>query len=497
MGFIKGFFIANHATNTLFDVLNVRKGQKALYSAKAAAQTGYIFPNEQVGVDSAGLMDYRGVEWPESISGALPKSCGVVPIGELRNPRTKFATDAWLPWQVFNTHTAIIAPTGSGKTYGLVVPWILSFIKAGGRVITNDVKGDLLDCLLKAKDDFEVANFSVTRWDPMDKRFSKRWNPLSEVHDDASRNRLVTALLGDISKAKGESKFFLERDHRWLDGIIKMSLAIEPNANFFDIYQLVSNQNDLADTIGANIGICNEISDMAQLSTYDYSLAIGSIKNKLRWLTYDDAKYVTSKSDISLENIIETPGLLLIGSNFNNGEPAAAAASMMYAMLRSVTFKRHSNDACLENAWIIDEAAVIANRISLDETLSLARSANLGIALALQDVTQFGNEEDQNRFLSNCKTFITLRDVSDATAKFFCKRLGSHTIQKVTSSLDSKGRYMPQISTESVPLLGESEIMHPPADFGVYCGIVHTPTLGSFCDPPAVTNRPYIVDFTR
>jgi type IV secretory pathway TraG/TraD family ATPase VirD4 len=487
----------NHGLGNMIDNHNVKKAQKALYSDRVALSTGYLFGDDQAGVDSAGLMDYRGLEWPERIAGALAPQSGVVPLGAIKNTRTRFSAEAWLPWEVFNTHTAIIAPPGSGKTHGIVVPWILAFVGAGGRVISNDVKGDLLDNILAAKRDLGLPSFKVTRWDPLDRKVSKCWNPLLEVYDDASRTRIVTALLGDISKTKSQDPFFIERDHRWLDGLIKLALTLEPEANFYDIFQLISNQGDLVDTIEANASISSDIYDITKLSSYDYSLAIGSLMNKLRWLTYDDARYVTKKSDFRLEDIIETPGLLLIGSNFNKGEPAAAATAMIYAMLRSLTFKRFAEKGCLENAWIIDEASVIASRIALDETLSLARSAKLGIALAFQDVTQLGNDEEQNRLLSNCKTLITLRDVSDATAQYFSKRLGKHTIQKITASLDMRGRHMPQTSTEQVPILGASEIMHPPIDFGTYCGIVHSPTLGSFCSPPAVTNKPYIVDFAR
>jgi type IV secretory pathway TraG/TraD family ATPase VirD4 len=463
----------------------LREAGKLLQSDEIALRTGYLYPSDYAGADIGGLMDYRGLEWPERLQDVL--SGGIVTLGKLKNPRTGFEEQCTLPWDVFNTHTAIIAPTGSGKTYGIVIPWIIMFAEAGGRVIANDVKGDLCDEVLST-----IASYSGTlpiiRWNPMNKRASQCWNPLHEVCDDHTRTQLVTALLGDIGKANSQDKFFLERDHRWLRGFIKLALAIDSNTTFHDIYRLLSDFDSLANTIQINASICGEINEISAMAPYEYSLAIGSIMNKLEWLTYSNARYVTKKSDFSLKEVIDTPGILMIGSDISKGDPAFAAASMMFAMLQSRTFQRPSGTG-LENAWIIDESAFLASRISLDNTLALARSKNLGIAISQQDVTQFGNEEAQNKYLANCKTFITLRDVSDATAQFFSKRLGMHTVEKVTSSIANRGYTTPQISVESVPILRTSEIMHPPSDFGRFCGIVHAPTLG--------TNKPFIVDFGR
>ena len=492
-GFTAGNMLGQGVINAV-DNINVGRAQKSLYTDKRAMAAGYLFPGEHAGVDSAGLMDYRGLFWPENIAPALTSD--IVSIGTIKNPRTGFIQKAGLPWEVLNTHVAIIAPPGSGKTYGIIVPWVIDFINAGGRVIANDVKGDLLNDILSAKKRMGTSSFKVTRWDPMDSKSSKCWNPLSAAFDDMSRTQLVEALLGSIDDYKGNDPYFLERDHKWLRGLIKMILAIDSNANFYDIYKLLSSQDDLIDVANANPGLVDGFSELLGYSSSDYKQAVTSLLNKLEWLTFDSARYVTKKNDFDLETITETPGLLLIGSKLSDGDPAKAAAAMMFAMLKAVYAKRISKEH-LENAWIIDEAAVIAKRISLDMTLSQVRSYKVGITIALQDVTQLGDKDAQNRYLSNCKTFITLRDVSDATADYFSKRLGTHTVQKVSASLDARGRQMPQTAVEQVPLLGTAEIMHPPADFGTYCGIVHTPTLGSFCRPAGVTNNPYIVDFAR
>lgn len=485
--------ISRHTANAV-DERSVRRAQKSLQTTPQALRSGYLFPGEQAGADARGLMDYRGLETPERIAGALRD--GVVSLGRLKNPRTGFSADAWLPWEVLNTHVAIIAPNGSGKTHGLVVPWILSFVNAGGRVIANDVKGDLLQNVLMAKQKLDMPGFKVTRWNPFNKKASVRWNPLSEVTDDASRVRLASAVVGDPDKVDSKDRFFVERDQRWLDGLIKLALGIVPTASFNDIYVVLCDKPTLDALIRDNPSLSGNISELLGMSDMDYSLAIGSLKNKLMWLTYDNPRYVTRESDFRLDEIIESPGLLLIGSPLSEGEPAKAASAMVFAMLRSVTFQRFGMDG-LPNIWMLDEAATIAERIALDDTLAVARSANVGIVLAFQDVTQLGNEEKQNRYLANCRTMITLRDVADATATHFGKRLGQHTVQKVSTSLDARGRHMPQVATETVPMLGPTEISRPPADFGTYCGIVHCPPLGPLCRPAAVTSQPFIVDLLR
>lgn len=485
----------NRGVGNLIDSLKVKRAQRRLSSNRTALASGYLLAGDQAGTDSDGLMDYRGIDLPERIAGGLMS--GVVPLGRLRNPRTGVVQNARLPWEVLNTHAAIIAPPGSGKTYGIIVPWILGFVKSGGRVIANDVKGDLLTDILKAKEELGIKGFSITTWNPMDEKRSCRWNPLSEVHDDITRTQLVTAVLGDPAEYKGSDPFFIERDHRWLRGLIKYALGVCPHATFYDIYMLLSSYDNVRDAVDASPGLCVDFADMADYSPGEYSLAISSLLNKLEWFTSKSACRVTKTSDFTLADITEKPGLLLIGSRLSDEDRAKAAAAMMFALLKSTYASRFSASNHLPNAWIIDEAAVIAKRIALDMTLSQVRSYGVGIAMALQDVTQLGNEDKQNRYLSNCKTLITLRNVSDATARYFSKRLGDHMVRKATSSLDQRGRPLPQESTERVPVLGTSEIMHPPLDFGTYCGIVHTPTLGLFCSPVVDTSKPYIVDFSR
>lgn len=484
----------NRQTSNAVDNHKVRRAQKALQTSNAALRSGYLFPGDQAGVDALGLLDYRGLDIPERIAGAM--GVGVVSLGRIRNPRSGFSAEVMLPWEVVNTHVAIVAPAGSGKTHGLVVPWILSFVSAGGRVVASDVKGDLLQDILEARSTLGIPGFKVTRWNPFNKAASNRWNPLSEVTDDASRVRLAAAIVGDPDKADGKDKFFVERDLRWLDGLIKLALGIMPDATFNDIYVALSDRPTLDALILDHPGLSLNVAELPGMSDVDYSLAIGSLKNKLLWLSYASPKDVTKQSDFQLEDIIETPGLLLVGAPLSEGEPAKAAAAMFYAMLRSVTFKRFGRDG-LPNAWIIDEAATLADRIALDDTLATARSANVGIVMALQDVTQFGNEEKQTRYLANCKTMITLRDVSEKTGTFLSKRLGSHTVQRVSTSLDTRGRHMPQVSSASVPILGQSEIASTPTEFGTYAAIVHCPALGPLCNPPAVTNQPFVVDLQR
>jgi len=480
--------------NSMADNARVRSEQRKAATGRKALRSGYLMPGDMAGADSDGLQDYRGIELPDRLVGAL--SSGMVPIGRLRNPRTRFTAEAWLPWEILNTHVAIVAPTGSGKTHGLIVPWILGALNAGVRVIASDVTGALLPQIQEARKATGGPIFSLTRWNPFNKAASSRWNPLLEVSDDTSRVRLAAALVGDPDKVDSKDKFFVERDQRWLDGLIKLALGIRSDATLNDIYELLSNKTDLEDLIDSYPSLSRNIAELVGMSDQDYSLAIGSLKNKLVWFSYENPREVTKESKFRLEDIIETPGLLLIGAPLSEGEPAKAAAAMAFAMLRSVTFRRFGQHG-LPNAWIIDEAPTLAERIALDDTLATARAAGVGITIAFQDVAQFGDEKKQSRYLSNCRTFITLRDVSESTGNHLKGRLGKHSVEKVSTSVDSRGRRLPQRTTESVPVLEQSEIASPPADFGVYPAIIHCPGLGGLCSPPAVTNRPFIVDLSR
>ncbi|MCF7984338.1 MAG: TraM recognition domain-containing protein, partial [Thiohalocapsa sp.] len=141
--------------------------------------------------------------------------------------------------------------------------------------------------------------------------------------------------------------------------------------------------------------------------------------------------------------------------------------------------------------FVLDEAPRLKDRIHYEEVLSIVRGAGVGVCLAAQDVSQFGDSRAQNAILSNCLTFISLRGASADTARYFSSRLGQRNER---SLMLTRNRGPFQILSQrasnaqlvTLPVLAEREIMHPPGP--PYSGLVQV---------VSVSAKPFLVDFAR
>ena len=184
----------------------------------------------------------------------------------------------------------------------------------------------------------------------------------------------------------------------------------------------------------------------------------------------------------------------MIGASLADARAAEVLSSIMLNLLFNFIYRRFSpggSQTPLPLYFMLDEAPRLKERINFEEVLSVARAAKVGICLAMQDVTQFGDERQFSAILSNCLTIILLRGSSPTTAKYFSERLGQRVDQVVVQShhrgpFDLFSQKGSSVQTMTVPVLREREIMYPP--FGQYCAV---------CQVSPVTNKPFLIDLTR
>jgi type IV secretory pathway TraG/TraD family ATPase VirD4 len=109
-------------------------------------------------------------------------------------------------------------------------------------------------------------------------------------------------------------------------------------------------------------------------------------------------------------------------------------------------------------------------------------------------VTQLGDADARTAVLANCHTMIALRGCSVETARYFAGRLGERKQSTIVESREQgffsimPEHRMQSIQNDSAPVLGEREIMHPPAVCGQWCGIAHI---------PSVCAKPFLTDLER
>lgn len=475
------FSWAGRTGATLGDGLAVRTADARSRASRRARRSGVLAPGDRPG-GATGFLDYRGVGLPHDYPGC---SDAVVRVGDICHPHGNPRTPMWLGWGTLNRHAAVIAPTGSGKTISVMAPWISEAMDVGITVVAVDVKGDLLDEVRRVRGGRPLPPV-VRRWDISRRHAaSVAWNPLDEVRDENALQSLVTALLGEVDP-KSEHKHFQERDHRWLGGLLRLVIAGIPDPTLEMAHALLKDRASLRRFASSLPGDAVNVSDLVSMPDGDYGLATSGLLNALAWTTHGVARAATERSDFSVDECLSDGGLTIVGAPVGSGVPPRAAAAAFVGMLRNHMFSGFGGDRS-PVLLVLDEVDKYADRIELSALLDLARAANVGIVLGLQNVDQLGRDagEVETR-LGNCATLIVLPGATDRTAKYFASRLGQHTVETVTYGVDAHGRRVPTTSAEHVDVLGTREIMHPP--LGEWTALVYSKPLSP---------KPFLVDLTR
>ncbi len=434
-------------------------------------------------------MDYRGTATEKEL-GVLKQSG--LPIGRFLHPKGQSSTPMKLPIEMLQRGCAVIGPTGSGKTEGIVLPWIKALLQQGASVVTCDVKGDLFVRLLP---EAKKVGARVWYWNISDPARSMSWNWFDGIQDYRDIEAATLSVLGR-PKSNDNQPFFYERDYRWLRALINITKqAYKHTAQPRYLYLLVSGQNALRTLFKQSPAIQHlaaEVSDMLQFSVDEHSKAVSGLLNALHLFNTPPIRHVTERSDFKLSEISDAPTLLIIGAALADGRASEVMSGMFINQLNNLVYRRLGGAQfnALQIYFILDEAARLKDRINYEEMLSVVRSAKVGVCLASQDVNQFGDAQQQAAILSNCLTFIALRGSSADTAKYLSSRLGQRHEEQILANtnrgpFDLLSTHGKSRHTTSIPVLGEREIIHPPGP--PYAAVMHvTP----------VTKKPFLVDLT-
>jgi type IV secretion system protein VirD4 len=435
--------------------------------------------------------DYRGLATTDELG---PLKQGGISLGRYQPPGGQSQGQLYLPTPLLYQHAVVVGPTGSGKTAGIMEPWAMDLLRGGHSVVMVDVKGDLMRGLGQRA---LHQGYKVLYWDIARPDQSLAWNWLDDIKDYRDVEAAVASIMGR-ENANDPHLFFTKRDRRWLRALIHVVKAVyAEQAKPRDLYHLVANPGKLKDLLCRYPDITNyqdDLRDLLDFSPDEQSRAVSGLLNELHLFTVPPIEQITGHSDFRLADIDVQPTLLLIGASLADAKAAETFSGLMLSQLFNHVYRRFDQSGTGNRRsiyFLIDEAARLKTRIDYEQVLSVARAAEVGVCLALQDVAQLGDERTASAILTNCHTLITLRGVSAATARYTASRLGQRVVQTVDLShhrgpmepIGSRGK---SIGTKTVPVLEEREIMHPPVQS--YCALVHI---------PSASPKPFFVDLAQ
>lgn len=488
----------NRAGQAAGDTLTSRLAE---YGASKGARRGYLAPGDPTPPPTATMdyLDYRGIAaWEE----ARNLDEGQFPIGAFADLRKrKFRGPIGLPGQAMNRHAAVVGPAGSGKTYSLLIPWMYAALMSNWSVVAVDVKGDLRENFLDFKElqGHGALGARLTKWDHTDPRGSSPWDWLAELNGDSRVDAAITALLGRRPEQSSADPYFYQRDYRTLRGLLVFAQATMQHVRTAsDLIRVLEDDIKLDAAVKANPRAPG-VSDLDAALRYpqaDYPKIISGVVTALSALDSASVNAVTraapTRPSIDLEGALSDHQMLIIGAALKGGQISTTLSSLMLNQLSQRLFERFGSQS-RPVLMVIDEAPQIVDRVDIAKLMEVARSAGIGVVVAMQDVAQMKDENERSSILSNAASFAILPGASPKSVDEFGKRLGSRFERSIGMNLDGRGSYSGRsqsVNTESVPVLREREIMQPPV--GGRPAIVHVkaPELG-------VTAKPLLVDMQR
>ena len=187
----------------------------------------------------------------------------------------------------------------------------------------------------------------------------------------------------------------------------------------------------------------------------------------------------------TLDQFLDSGGLLTVGARLSGGERSMTAAALLLNLLRTRCLERFGLDQ-RPMMWILDRAPKCAKRFQLDQLLDVIRGADVAVVVGLQDVTQFGSEDERKRMLATCQMLIALKGMAPESASYLSRRMGTRMTPVTSHQMDRRGFMTPSVSHEALPVLGERELMYPPV--GHFGAVVHSPEFSP---------SPWLVTFDR
>lgn len=495
----KAMSYGNRAGHAIGESLDTRV---ALHRASRGARRGFLGPGDPTPPGTAGgdYYDYRGVAtWRE----ARHLTGGEFPLGGFVDISSgvRVKSPIGLPAPLLNRHAMVVGPTGSGKTYSLLVPWIDAALAAGWSAVVVDVVGNLLDKFHAYREQVNAPSrgAGLVRWDFMDPRMSTPWDWIAALSTDVRTDAAVTAILGRREQAAGTDPYFYQRDRRTLRGLLMFARAALPQ---------LRTPSELLRTLEDDIALealvrqhprAPGAADLAAALAFpsaDYPKVISGVVTALAPLATRPIDQVTRASaarpSLDLARCLDEHQLTVVGAPLQGGQISATLSGLFLNQLAQRMYERFQGGA-RPTLLVIDECPQVVDRVDVAQMMEVARGAGIGVVVAMQDLMQIAEARDRSSMESNAATFVLFPGASSGTVEAFGKRLGHRfeTTHSVSMTGGRTGRGTTQsMSTESVPVLRDRELLHPP--FGERPATVHLKT-----SEMGFSGKPFLVDLHR
>ncbi|WP_372383690.1 type IV secretory system conjugative DNA transfer family protein [Xanthomonas sp. NCPPB 2866] len=343
----------------------------------------------------------------------------------------------------FVGHVVTVAPTGSGKGIGAVIPNLLDY---PGSALVLDVKGENAAVTARARralgqavysvDPFAVNGDGGAAFNVLDRL--DVWNP-----DCVSESAILADALV-IAESKGDAVHFDESAKNFLQGLMLHVAGLDDaerrnlgelrrlltagESEFFDVLGAMSADDTAAFGIPARAA--NTLMGMADK---ERGSVLSTARRNTAFLDDPRVSAALSRSDFDLSEIKATAMTVYLVMPANRIGPNARFLRLFISSVIAAITSSNVQPAH-RVAFLLDEFGQLGYMKQIEDAVSLLRGYGLAFWVFIQDLSQLkGTYPKWQTFLANsAKSFFGTDDYD--TAKYISDSLGKATIEFETEN---------------------------------------------------------------
>ena len=343
----------------------------------------------------------------------------------------------------FTGHVVTVAPTGSGKGIGAVIPNLLDY---PGSALVLDVKGENAAVTARARralgqavysvDPFAVNGDGGAAFNVLDRL--DVWNP-----DCVSESAILADALV-IAESKGDAVHFDESAKNFLQGLMLHVAGLDDTerrnlgelrrlltageAEFFDVLGAMAADDTAAFGIPARAA--NTLMGMADK---ERGAVLSTARRNTAFLDDPRVSAALSRSDFDLSEIKATAMTVYLVMPANRIGPNARFLRLFISSVIAAITSSNVQPAH-RVAFLLDEFGQLGYMKQIEDAVSLLRGYGLAFWVFIQDLSQLkGTYPKWQTFLANsAKSFFGTDDYD--TAKYISDSLGKATIEFETEN---------------------------------------------------------------
>lgn len=295
--------------------------------------------------------------------------------------------------------TIVIGTPGSGKTFGVIIPYIKQLLKKGFTMLIYDYKYPDLTKIayyhyMLNKQRTPNLKFHVINLTQVE--YSRRVNPLKPEYirtlaDASETAETLVQSLQKTDKQQGSGQFFTQSAINFLAAVIYFLAKYENGkySTFAHVLNFISKDyEDVFNVLYTN----DELEELLSVfkTAYDNKTfqqldgQIGTLRVNLSRLASKETAWVFTGDDINLKiSDKKDPSIIVIA----NQEETQSINSASNALILNRILKLINTEGNLPSAVVVDESPTIYIH-KIDKLIATARSKKVAVLLGLQELPQ-------------------------------------------------------------------------------------------------------------